>query len=213
MKKRWGAWLLVPVAALALTAGFSSAAMAQDNSTPGVTVTAQNPGAPGALRITMTAHSAASTVANPSCRPQDRNLDCWGDLVLQAPDGLRLEGLEVHRIAVGDISCGGEEGGGCGDEMTAAALDTPEQAQVNGLSTIAANPAGVTCPATNEPCPVGTTVQVKMTLTDNGPALYRDQISIAVNQFVTGPDKPLIWGTTDQTIQQVQIHYTTDSTE
>lgn len=216
MATTWSARFGVLLAAVTLTLGLGSAAWAAGGqSTPGVTVTAQNPGTSSAgsdLRITLTAHSEASTVANPSCRPQDANTQCWGDLVLRIPGagGLTLQGLEVHRVAVGDISCSGEEEDGCGDEMTAPALrsdSAPVQVQVNGISTITNNPGDAFCPATNMVCPVGTKVQVLMTLTDNGPAPYGDTITIDVNQFVTGPNKSTIWQTdAPQAIQQVQIH-------
>ncbi|MGE5289201.1 MAG: hypothetical protein ACM3ML_18800 [Micromonosporaceae bacterium] len=217
MTRKWSARAGVLIAALTLAAGLGPAAWAAGGqSTPGVTVTAQNPGAagtPSQLRLTLTAHSEASTVANPSCRPQDRNLACWGDLVLRVPEigGLTLKGLEVHRIAVGDITCGGgEDEGDCGGEMTAATTpdnSPPVQAQVNGTSTIT-NPGDAICPVTGTICPAGTKVQVLMTLTDNGAAQYGDTITIDVNQFVPGPNKPTIWETSaPQTIQQVQIHY------
>lgn len=180
----------------------------------GVTVTAQNPGTAGDsdLRLTLTAHSAASTVPNPSCRPEDRNIECWGDLVLRVPEmgGLTLKGLEVHRIAVGATTCGGACGG-----MTAALTPNgsyPVEAQVNGLSTITSpgtarcQPEGTTA-AAPIPCPVGTRVQVKITLIDNGPGQYVDTASVQINQFMPGPTKPLLWETgVPQTIQRVQIH-------
>ena len=217
MTSVWSARLGVLAAAVVLLAGFGPAAWAAGGqSTPGVTVTAQNPGTSSAgsdLRITLTAHSEASTVADPSCRPQDANIRCWGSLVLRIPDagGLTLQGLEIHRVAVGNTSCGGDEDeGGCGGDMTAAALpadSAPVQAQVNGLSTITSNPGNELCPATGTVCPVGTKVQVLMTLTDNGPAPYGDTITIDVNQFREGPNKPTIWQTEEPlTIQQVQIH-------
>ncbi len=215
MTRAWSARVGVLLAAVALVAGLGSAAWAAGGqSTPGVTVTAQNPATSSAgsgVRITLTAHSAESTAANPSCRPQDANIRCWGNLVLRIPGagGLTLQGLQVHRVAVGDISCGGDEDG-CGDEMTAPALpgdSAAVRAQVNGVSTITSNPGNAICPATGTVCPVGTTVQVLMTLTDNGPAQYDDTITIDVNEFVSGPNKPTIWETSaPQTIQQVQIH-------
>jgi hypothetical protein len=174
--------------------------------TPGVTVSAQNPGEAGALsslRLTLTAHSEASALESPSCRPQDANLRCWGSLVLRIPDfgGLALSGLEVHRVAVGDTSCGGEEDDGdCGGEMAIPAEQGvyPIEAQVNGLSTIT-DPGASGLPA-------GTQVQVKITLSDNGTAQYQDTVDVQVNQFVAGPVKPLVYDTGQQTVQQVQIH-------
>lgn len=215
--KAWSVRLGVLLAAMALAVGLGSASWAAGGqSATGVTVKAQNPGTSSAnsdLRITLTAHSEAGTVDNPSCRPQDASIRCWGSLVLRIPDagGLTLQGLEVHRVAVGDISCGHDEGDdNCGGEMTAAAVPSdspPVQVQVNGISTITGNPGNVTCPLTGIACPAGTKVQVLMTLTDNGPAQYGDTITIDVNQFVEGPNKPAIWQTTEaQTIQQVQIH-------
>lgn len=201
--------------ALALAVGLGPAAWAAGGqSTPGVTVTAQNPGTSGSgsdVRLTLTAHSEASSATNPSCRPQDANIDCWGNLVLRIPEagGLTLKGLQVHRVAVGDTTCGGEDESGCGDEMAAALRSQtgyPVTAQVNGLSTIT-DPGNAICPVTNTACPVGTQVQVLMTLTNNGPQQYRDTVTIDVNQFVSGPDKPTIWQGGPLTVQQVQIHF------
>jgi hypothetical protein len=82
----------------------------------------------------------------------------------------------------------------------------PVQAEVNGVSTITSSGNAI-CPVTGTICPMGTKVQVKMTLTDNGPAQYGDTISIEVNQFVPGPSKPAIWQTNaPQTILQVRTH-------
>lgn len=211
MTRIWRALFGVPFAALALVVGLGPPAWAASGqSTPGVTVTAQNPGAPGKpsnLRITLTAHSEVSTVADPSCRPQDANIQCWGDLVLRIPEagGLTLSGLQVHRIAVGATTCGGDEGGdSCGDMTAALGPDGsyPVDAQVNGLSVIT-DPGSTSYPA-------GTQVQVKIALTDNGGAQYADTASVQVNEFVPGTDKPLIWQTAaPQVIQQVQIHYST----
>ncbi len=211
MRKTWRVWFGVPFAALALAVGLGPAAWAAGGqSTPGVTVTAQNPGAagePSGLRLTLTAHSQVSAVADPSCRPQDANIQCWGDLVLRIPEagGLTLSGLQVHRIAVGDTACGGDEGGdSCGDMTAALTPDGsyPVNAQVNGLSVIT-DPGSTSYPA-------GTQVQVKIALTDNGGAQYADMASVQVNEFVPGMDKPLIWQTAaPQVIQQVQIHFDT----
>ena len=74
----------------------------------------------------------------------------------------------------------------------------PNQAQVNGLSVL-------TDPG-NSGLPVGTQMQVKITLTDNGTAQYADTVDVLVNQFVPGSTKPFVYDTGAQTIQQVQIH-------
>ena len=199
-------------ASLALT--FAGPATAADGgSTPGVTVTAVNPGTwkgAGDLKVTLAAHTEASTVANPSCRPQDVNLECWGSLLLRLPTygDLAVGNLEVHRVAVGDIACDDESGedGGCGDhEMGVAALtgaDGPVQAQVNGL-------AVVKWPG-NTGLEVGTKLQVKFTLTDNGSAPYQDQLEVQVNRFQPGSVKPLLWASGPQTVKQVQIHFADD---
>ena len=193
------------LAVLALLAWAPAARAQSGQSTPGVTVMAQNPGTDrqgSDLRLTLVAHTAASTVANPSCRPQDATLRCWGDLVLRLPaaGGLALQGLEVHRVAVGDISCGDESGDSCSDGGMAAPASTtfPLQAQVNGLSVL-------TDPGTSG-LPVGTTVQVQITLTDTGTAHDLATAEVQVRQFVPGPNKPLIVDTGPQRIQQVQIH-------
>ncbi|HET9081003.1 MAG TPA: hypothetical protein VFO01_10885 [Trebonia sp.] len=208
MTRSWGARLGVPLAAVAVVVGGSQTALAAGGqTTPGVTVTAQNPGtsAQGSdLRITLTAHSEATTQASPSCRPQDASIQCWGSLVLRIPafGDLTLSGLQVHRVAVGGTSCGGDEGGdSCGDMAAALRPDGsyPVDAQVNGLSVL-------TSPG-NSGLPAGTQVQVKIALTDNGTAQYADTVDVQVNQFAQGMTKPLIYDTGPQTVQQVQIHY------
>lgn len=176
--------------------------------TPRVTVKAQNPGTSASgsdLRITLTAHSDAGTVTSPSCRPQDANILCWGDLVVRIPDfgGLTLKGLQVHRVAVGDTSCGdGDEGDDecSGGDMTAALASgtEPLKLQVNGLSTM-------TVPG-DSGLPANTQVQVKVTMTDYGPGQYRDTVDVQLNRFAPGMIKPLIYATGSQVIQQVDVH-------
>jgi hypothetical protein len=182
-------------------------AAAGGESTPGVTVTALNPtGARDGsdLVITLTAQTEASSVSNPSCRPQDVTLQCWGSMVLRIPKygDLMVGDFQVHRVAVGDIACGGDEGDdGCGDHQmaaTALAVGTPLNAQVNGV--------GVVKWSGNTGLSVGTTVQVKLTLTDNGKAKYLDEVVVQVYLFVSGPTKPLLYQSGPETIQQVQVH-------
>ena len=208
-------------AAIALVVAFVPAAFAQSGqSTPGVIVTAENPGTSSRgsdLQISLTAHSELSTVPNPSCRPQDLTLRCNGSLFLRVPErgGMTVTHLQVHRVAVGDISCGDDEGGDCGDEgggcedggsceggdvaiLAIPSREFPVQAQVNGVAVL-------TKPG-DTGLPVGTPVQVKITLTDNGTAQYADLADVQVNQFVPGPVKPLIYESGPQVIQQVQIH-------
>lgn len=213
--------LVGPLTLAAFSLAFvPSAAAADGGSTPGVIVTAVNPGTSHVgsdLKITLTAHTEKSSAASPSCRPQDSTLVCWGSLVLRVPDagGLSVSGLEVHRVAVGDVSCGddesgdcgGEDGGSCDDQggscedgaHTAAALaPSAVEAQVNGVGVL-------TNPGTTG-LPVGAKVQLKITLTDNGTAKYADQIDLQINEFVTGSAKPLLYQSGPQTVQQVQIH-------
>lgn len=198
----------VLLGALALTVGLSSAALAAGgDSTPGATVMALNSGwghGASSMRMILVAHSQKSTVANPSCRPQDANIRCWGELVLNVPafGGMTLSGLQVHRVAVGDTACsGGDEGGNCGDEMAAAlrsGIAYPVDIQVNGLSKII-RPGRSGLPA-------GTQVQVKVSIADNGPGQYRDTADVQVNRYVSGATKPLIYDSGPQTIQQVLLH-------
>lgn len=212
----WAARLGVLAAAGALVAGFAPDAFAQGGqSTPGVTVTATNPGVtnpgtpPGAstMKLTLTAHTEKSTVTSPSCRPEDMTLDCQGSLVLRIPafGGFSVTGFQVHRVAVGAITCGGDEGDcGDGEGMTAtlpAAVTAGEavQAQVNGLAT-------VVDPGDSNLAP-GDVVQLKITLTDNGPAQYRDGADVLINQFTSGSNKPYVYDTGPQLIQQVAIHW------
>lgn len=205
MSGAWSTRLGAVLAGLVVAAGLSPAAWAAGGeSTPGVTVTAQNPGTSsrGAdVRLTLTAHSQASNEANPSCRPQDASIRCWGDLILRIPEagGLTLTGLQVHRVAVGDTACGGDEGGSCGDMTSALKPGSyPVDAQVNGLSVL-------TSPG-DSGLPAGTEVQVKIALTDNGPAPYTDTVDVQVNESVSGSTKPLVYDTGPLVIQQVQIH-------
>ncbi len=80
----------------------------------------------------------------------------------------------------------------------AAATTTPVQAQVNGV--------GYVKWQGSTDLPVGTKLQLKFTLTDNGKAAYVDQVAVQVNRFVEGPDKPLLYESAPQTVQQVRIH-------
>jgi hypothetical protein len=202
MRSIWFTRVGFVIALMSVPIAVSAPAQAADGvSTPGVTVRAQNPawrGAPSSLRITMTAHSEAASVVDPSCRPKDANLRCWGSLVVVAKDfgGMTLKGFEVHRVAVG----GSEESTGH-HELTVATRHRgsyPMKAYVNGLSTIV-KPGFSGLPS-------GAKVQVKLTLTDNGAARYADAVDIVVNEFVDGPVKPLIYDSGEQIIQQVAIH-------
>jgi hypothetical protein len=205
--------LLALVAVVPLAFAFvAPASAAGGESTPGVTVTAMNPGtspADGNLKISLTAHTGQSPLENPSCRPEDMTLECWGSLVLRIPQlgGLSVANLEVHRVAVGDTSCGdeGDEGGCEGEPMsvTATGADEAVEAQVNGVAVLV-KPGSSGYPA-------GTKVQVKIALTDNGPGLYVDQVDVQINKFEPGPVKPLITQTGPQVVQQVRIHYTDDT--
>lgn len=189
---------------MALTA--APAAATHGESTPGSTVIAINPAGANAtsdLQIVLTAHSEKSSIQSPSCRPQDGTLDCWGSLVLTIPDagGLSVRNFEVHRVAVGDVSCDDENGGCEGHEVTPTAsigVDQPVQAVVNGVGVLR-NPG-----ATGQP--VGTQVQVKMVLTDNGDAKSMDQVDVQVSTFVPGSVNPELYRSGPQTIQQVRIH-------
>lgn len=196
------------VAALAVVPypGLTGPASAAGGSTPGVTVIATNPqgGPTGSdLALALTAHSARSALADPSCRPQDATSDCWGSLVLRIPryGDLGVGGLEVHRVAVGDTSCGdtGGEDDGCGDETTAAVLPgDPVRAQVNGIT-------AVRWPG-NTGLAVGTQLQVKFTFTDNGKAPYGDTVVVQVSLFREGP-KPVLYTSAVVPVRDVQIHY------
>lgn len=194
----------VAVSALTAVAVVSApAALAQDpggQSTPGVTVTAQNPGTSAlgsTLRITLTAHTDKSAVPDPSCRPQDATLRCTASLVLAIPGagGLSISGFQVHKIAVGSTSCGDD----CGGEGMAVPAVSGVTATVHGIA-ILTDPG-------NTGMERGSTVQVFINLTDNGTAQYGDQAQILIRPFVEGPNKPgWSYDSGWQTIQQVQIH-------
>ncbi|MGN6577012.1 MAG: hypothetical protein ACTHKG_15145 [Nocardioides sp.] len=98
------------LAVVPLAAAFAAPASAAGDSTPGVTVTASNPAGSkaGGPTLSLTAHTEASAFSDPSCRPEDLTLECWGSLVLRLPayGDLAVGSFEVHRVAVGDISCG-----------------------------------------------------------------------------------------------------------
>ncbi len=168
--------------------------------TPGLIVTAQNPGGPNRpsdLRITMTAHSELSTVADPSCRPQDTTIACWGSLVLRIPavGGMEMRGFQVHRVA---LVTGDGQGGGTEHMGVLASMTTPLKAQVNGISTVVASGSSGLA--------VGTEVQVKMTLVDRGAGQYSDTISISISTPLGHGGWQQVHVTGTQTIQQVQIH-------
>ena len=203
---------LVFAVSLGMTATAEPAFAAEGSSTPGATVTAVNPAAArahGGLQIVLNAHSEKSTVENPSCRPQDATLDCWGSLVLRIPDagGLSVSRFEVHRVAVGDIGCEHDDDGSCGGDhddghevspSASIGVEQPVQAVVNGVAVLR-NPG-----TTGEP--VGTAVQVQIVLTDNSDALHTDLVEVQVNKFVRGSAKPELYTSGPQSIQQVQIH-------
>ncbi len=199
--------LLTAVAPLVLWSA-PPAAAAAGASTPGVTVTVNNPGQPrmgSDVMVALTAHTEDSAVEDPSCRPQDQNLECSGSLVLRLPGfgDLAVGKFELHRVAVGDIACDDEgDDGGCGDHETGvtalAGADAPVLVQVNGLAEVKWSG--------NTELPVGTRLQLKLTLTDNGTARYGDQVVVQVNLFTSGPDKPLLFESAPQTVQQVRIH-------
>lgn len=195
-----GALTVVPFA------GLATPAAAAGDSTPGVTVTAINPA--GArlgsdLQLALTAHTEWSSSPDASCRPQDMTLECWGSLMLRLPrfGDLAVGGFEVHRVAVGDISCGDMGDDGCADGQVQATPATggPVQAQVNGV-------AFVKWPG-NTGLVVGAKLQIKLTLTDNGVASYGDEVVVQINRFVEGSNKPLLYQSGVETVKQVQIHY------
>jgi len=197
--------------AVALVVAVAAPVAAAGNSTPGVTVTAANPAGSrigSDLDLSLSAHTELSTAADPSCRPQDANMECWGSLVLRIPKfgDLAVGNFEVHRVAVGDIACG-DEGGeddGCGDhEMSAMGVVAgPMLAQVNGV-------AYVKWPG-NTGLAVGTKLQLKFTLSDNGTGSYVDTVVVQVNLFVPGPDKPLLYRSAPELIRQVTIRFVDD---
>lgn len=177
-------------------------------STPGVVVTAQNPGtspAGSGLGIDLLARTEPSGVANPSCRPKDKNLQCSGTLSLHVggAGGFSVTGFQVHRVAVGDISCSDS----CGDEAAASPTAggsgsaQPEDAQVNGIAFVA-DPGSLDIA-------VGAEVQIHMTLVDNGTPTYGDQIDVIINRFIE-PVKPLLYETGFLTIEQVQLQHLGD---
>ena len=178
---------------------------AAGDSTPGVNIKAMNPAVSrlgSDLELSLTAHSELSTVTDPSCRPQDATIECWGSLMMRIPSfgDLAVGDFDVHRVAVGDISCG-DEGGhdDCGDHDAGISTESAEplRAQVNGV-------AFVKWPG-NTGLAVGTKLQVKLTFTDNGSAPYVDVVVVQVNLFVEGPTKPLLYLSQPETIRQVQI--------
>ncbi len=203
------------VAALALAVGFTlggapTASAVHGESTPGLVVTAENPGGTQAsdLRITMTAHSELTGVPDP-CRPTATTMECWGSLVLRLPElgGLSLRGLDVHRVAL--LEGDGHDGGTCGDggdecggeggmAVTVSALTLPAHLIVNGTSTVSA-------PGTSG-LSAGSVVQVKMTLVDYGPAQGADTIAITINRFAGEDNWQLVYATGVRIIQQVSVH-------
>ena len=201
--------LAMPLAIVALIFLAAAPVRAAGESSAGVIVKATNPATSqlgSDLDLSLTAHTAASPVEDPSCRPQDANIECWGSLLLRIPKfgDLSVGRFEVHRVAVGDIGCGDEGDDGCGDDAATLAPTTtlPVLAQVNGI-------AFVKWPG-NTGLPVGTKLQVKLTLTDNGTVPYGDQVIVEVRRFVEGPDKPLLYRSGPEIIRQVQIRWTSE---
>lgn len=186
------------------------AAEAAGASTAGVMVVATNPpgsGVGSGLELTLVARTEADTLSYPSCRPQDSSMRCWGALVLRVPDygDLAVGDFEVHRVAVGDISCDDSTDGGCGDhsgEAAALAAKEPVLAQVNGT--------GVVKWPGNSGLPVGTKLQLKFTFTDNGPAAYGDLAVLQISLFTQGPNKPVLYTSPPEPVQQVRIQYFKD---
>ncbi len=243
MSAKWIARLFTLLAAMALGVTFGSVASAKGTpageagggqSTPGVIVTAQNPGTSpqgSELRLTLTGHSEPSTVANPDCRPATATrppptLRCWGSLLLRVPaDSAQAAGLvvtgfqEVHKVSVGETSCGDDQGGDCdGDEgagggceggggceeaanAVSPAGSEPVVAHVNGVAEVAVpGDTGLTA---------GEAVQVHITLYDFGTAQYQDQVLVQVRPKVDKMQNSVPWTyqSGEQTIQQVQVHY------
>lgn len=213
--------------ALALLTAFAPAAFAAQGaggegsegsggqSTSGLIVTANNPGTSAAgrdMRLTLTAHSEKSATTSPDCRSAEGGrpgptLRCWGTLVLSVPSegGLTVTGFqEVHKVAIGESSCGDEESGGCGDEAAVAASGPgaydEDQAQVNGIAVVT-NPGDTGMQA-------GMSVQVHITLYDNSAGQYQDEALVQVRP--KGPNQNSIdwvYQSGQQPIQQVQIHF------
>ena len=211
MVTTWGARLAALLSASALGLAFSSAAFARGASTPGATVIVENPGThSGAsdLRVGLTASSEQSTATNPTCGSGSQGLRCSGSLTLTVPErgGMTVTSFQVHRVAVGNISCSGDDEDGCdSSEAQPAATEAVSleavRAQVNGRGALSV--PGDTGLA------VGTAVQVKIALIDNGPAQYEDVADVQVNLFVEGSKKPLIYESGSQLVEQVDVFETT----
>lgn len=194
---------------LGMTLG-STAFAAGGLSTPGVTVIVENPGTYSGgsdLLIGLTASSEQRAVPNASCRPADHTLRCSGSLMLVVPErgGMTVTSFEVHRVAVGNTSCGGEEEDSCtGSKAHATATETVSsqavRAQVNGH--------GVLSVPGDTGFAAGTAVQVKMAFVDNGSAQYEDVADVQVNLFVEGSKKPLIYESGPQIVEQVDVFVT-----
>lgn len=198
---------LLLAAPLVIAVPAQPAAAAEAASTPGATVTAVNPAAAtrhGNLHIALDAHAENSSVDHPSCRPQDATLRCWGSLVLRIPEagGFSVSGFQVHRVAVGDVSCGDDHDDGCGDHEATTSSTTgivpPVQAVVNGVAVV--RDPGTTGQRR------GSMVQLKIRLVDESEALDADLVDVQVSKFVPGQVKPELYRSGPRTIQQVRIH-------
>lgn len=212
MVLNWGTRFAAVLSASLLGVTFGSTAFAAGGlSTPAATVIVENPGTySGAsdLRIGLTASSEQSAVPNPSCRAEDHTLRCSGSLMLIVPErgGMTVTSFQVHRVAVGNTSCGGDEGDSCDDSEAQPAATEPVssqavRAQVNGR--------GVLSVPGDTGFAAGTAVQVKMALIDNGSAQYEDVADVQVNLFVEGSKKPLIYESGPQLVEQVDVFVTT----
>ena len=202
---------LIALAPLAL-AYPPTVSAAEGETTPGLSVSVlgvATHGGESPLTLRLTAHSEQITLGEPgSCRPKDQNMRCWGSLRLVVHDmgGMRIDHLDVHRVAVvGEGDHGeehgedhGEDHGDAHENATAAtaALDAPQRIQVSGVAVIKR-------PGTSG-FAQGTLVQATIMLVDNGKQRYGDTADVTVNEFVEGPTKPLIYQSGPVAVQQVR---------
>ncbi len=211
MVTTWGARLAALLSSPVLGLAFSSAAFARGVSTPGATVVVENPGTHGGasdLRIGLSASSERSTATNPTCGSGSQGLRCSGSLTLTVPErgGMTVTSFQVHRVAVGNISCGGDHEDGCDASETQLVAT-----EAGGLGAVRAqvNGRGLLSVPGDTGLAAGTPVQVKIALVDNGPGQYRDVVDLRVNLFVEGSKKPLIYESGSQLVEQVEVFETT----
>jgi hypothetical protein len=169
MKQPRNSLLVVAIAIAILAATAAQPASADDHdgaqngvSTPGATILAQNPGANGELRLTLTAHTDHDGVPSAA-------------LVLRVA-GVRVLDYDAHRVVITDTACDG------GHEAGAESASEPDGVRglVRGTGVLATSAFGLRA---------GSTVQVWLDVKDRGAELYGDDARVRIRPAPHGEDE------------------------